>query len=142
MCICSLVCVCVSLLSVSLVFVVCVGFVSSFSCLCPPYVCLSFFLYWFLSFLCFFVSSLFLAVVGFFIRRACSCVCCLSYVCSSLLCLRLLCAVLYLVPVRVVVLLLVGVSGFIGVCVRPLCICLLRLLYFSLVCISLSCRFL
>ena len=48
-----------------------------------------------------------------------------SYVCSSLLCLRLLCAVLYLVPERVVVLLLVGVSGFIGVCVRPLCISLL-----------------
>lgn len=61
---------------------------------------------------------------------------------SSLLCLRLLCAVLYLVPVRVVVLLLVGVSGFIGVCVRPLCMCLLRLLYFSLVCLSLSCGFL
>ena len=65
-----------------------------------------------------------------------------SYVCSSLLCLCLLCAVLYLVPVCVVVLLLVGVSGFIGVCVRPLCICLLRLLYFSLVCLSLSCGFL
>lgn len=44
-------------------------------------------------------------------------------------------------PVYVVVLLLVGMSGFIGVCVRPLCICFLCLLYFSLVCLFLSCRF-
>ena len=40
---CSLVYVCASLLSMSLVFVVCVGFVSSFSCLCPPFMCVSFF---------------------------------------------------------------------------------------------------
>ena len=76
---CSLVYVCASLLSMSLVFVVCFGFVSSFSCLCPLLcVCLSFFLYWFLCFPCFLVGSLFLSVVGFLIRRACSCVCCLS----------------------------------------------------------------
>ena len=70
---CSLCSWCVSVLFLALV--VCVPL------LC---VCLSFFLYWFLSFLCFLVGSLFLAVVGFFIRRACSCVCCLSVVGVSL----------------------------------------------------------
>ena len=73
---CSLVYVCASLLSMSLVFVVCFGFVSSFSCLCPPLcVCLSFSC---IGFPCFLVGFLFLSVVGFLIRRACSCVCCLS----------------------------------------------------------------
>ena len=61
---CSLCSWCVSVLFLALV--VCVPL------LC---VCLSFFfLYWFLSFPCFLVSSLFLTVVGFLIRRACSCV--------------------------------------------------------------------
>lgn len=129
-----------------------------------------FFLYWFLSFLCFLVGSLFLSVVGFLIRRACSCVCCLSLVGVSLvlflcvlgfvsvvggvrICLMyvllsfvfaffVFCSLFVFLSVCVVVLLLVGVSGFIGVCVRPLCVCLLRLLCFSLVFLSLSCRFL
>ena len=54
-----------------------------------------------------------------------------SYVCSSLLCLRSLCAVLSLVPVRVVVLLLVGVSGFIGVCVSLMYMPLMSLVFLS-----------
>lgn len=50
---------------------------------------------------------------------------------SSLLCLRSLCAVLSLVPVRVVVLLLVGVSGFIGVCVSLMYMPLMSLVFLS-----------
>lgn len=46
-----------SLLSVCLVFVVCVGFVSSFSCLCPSFVCVCF-LFSCLSFFVFRVSWL------------------------------------------------------------------------------------
>lgn len=68
---------------------------------------------------------------------------CLMYVLLSLVsAFFVFCSLFVFLSVCVVVLLLVGVSGFIGVCVRPLCICLLRLLYFSLVCLSLSCRFL
>ena len=102
-----------------LVFVVCVGFVSSFSCLCSPCVCLSFFLYWFLSFLCFFVSSLFLAVVGFFIGVLVPvCAVCLRWVCL-LYCFR--------------VLVFVSVVGGVCMCLMyvPLsCVCVFCVLFF------------
>lgn len=162
--------VCVSLLSVSLVFVVCVGFVSSFSCLCPPfYVCVFLFscigfsvsrVSWLvLCFLLWWVSLLgvLVPVCAVCLRRVscivsvCWCsvsvvggVCmCLMYVPLSLVsAFFVFCSLFVFLSVCVGVLLLVGVSGFIGVCVRPLCICFLCLSYFSLVCLSLSCRFL
>lgn len=85
MCLFSSVYMCVSLICVLCVRGVCFGFVSSFSCLCPSFVCVfPFFLYWFLCFPCFLVGSLFLIVVGFFVRCVCSCVCCLSWVYVSL----------------------------------------------------------
>lgn len=126
-----------------LVFVVCVGFVSSFSCLCSPFVCV----------------FLFSSCIGFLVSRVSWLVRCFLlwwasllgvlvpvYWClslwwvvyvyalcmfSSLLCLRSLCAVLSLVPVRVVVLLLVGVSGFIGVCVSLMYMPLMSLVFLS-----------
>lgn len=140
--------VCVPLLCVCLSFFSCIGFLVS----CVSWLVLCF-LVWWVSLLgvlvpvcavclrwvyllyCFRVLA-FISVVGG-VRI------CLMYVLLSLVsAFFVFCSLFVFLSVCVVVLLLVGVSGFIGVCVRPLCICLLRLLYFSLVYLSLSCRFL
>ena len=154
-----------------LVFVVCVGFVSSFSCLCSPFMCVSFFfscigflvscVSWLvLCFLLWWVSLLgvLVPVCAVCLRWVYLLYCfrvlvfvsvvgvvriCLMYVLLSLVSASFVfCSLFVFLSVCVVVLLLVGVSGFIGVCVRPLCVCLLRLLWFFLVCLSLSCGFL
>lgn len=154
-----------------LVFVVCVGFVSSFSCLCPPCVlsvffssCIGFsvsrvsllvlcFLLWWVSLLgvlvpvcavCLrWVYLLYCFRVLVFVYVVGVVRICLMYVLLSLVsAFFVFCSLFVFLSVCVVVLLLVGVSGFIGVCVRPLCVCLLRLLWFFLVCLSLSCGFL
>lgn len=117
-------------------------------------VCLSFFfLHWFLSFLCFFVTSLFLAVVGFLIRRVCSCVCCLSWVLCLLYCFRVLvfvsvvggvCMCLMYVPLSLAyVLLPVRGCSFVGVRVSVLlALVCVPYVFLSFVFCSLCCRFL
>ena len=113
----------------------------------PLYVCVfPFFLYWFLSFPCFLVGSLFLTVVGFFVRvclflcvlsvlgvaslvlflRAGVCVCggwrmCMSYVCPPLsyvcvLCVLYLCFCLHVSLVYVLLPVCVVVLLLLGVC--------------------------